>query len=96
MNNTFLANRASKRKHKNGSNEIISPPSFDDLVLLTSLGAHGRAKARRFIEAGEIETCRRGGKLYATRAELADWEVIDFDADVTTAGEFLGDAAACL
>lgn len=91
MNTCLVTAGRAPRKHKRSISDLYTPPAPRDLIRLDSLGARGRLKAQRFITAGEIETCRRNGILYASRAELADWEVIDFGAAVTTAGKFLGD-----
>lgn len=79
------------RKQKATGQRPILKPSNADLIALDTLGAVGRRKALRFIETGELATVKIGRRHYATRGDLADWEVIWEFSDATPPGEFLGD-----
>lgn len=91
MNTRVIPAGARLRKQKLAGRKPFLKPSNPDLIALDTLGALGRRKAQRFIETGELATVEIGGRDYATRGDLADWEVIDGGAAVTPSGEFLGD-----
>jgi len=81
---------AELRKQKSRGRLPFLDPQPHDLVEIDTLSAAGYRKARHFLDIGELPTVTIAGRRYATRAELADWGAMDFEAGVTPSGRFLG------